>query len=145
MTTRPPAPRPCASCPYRKDVPSGIWAASEYEKLPRYDADAEPIQALNLFLCHQNDRTDDAARLCAGWVATHGGDNLLAVRLAVAHGTITVDTYNAVCDYRTGIPVFESGAAAAAHGIRDIDDPDSAATRAITKITRRRTDLKTGP
>ena len=144
MTTRPPAPRPCASCPYRKDVPSGIWDASEYEKLPRYDADAQPIPALNLFLCHQNDRDNEQARMCGGWVATHGGDQLLAIRLAVSQGSITPETHAAVCDYRTDVPVFATGAEAAAHGIRDIDIPDSAATRAITKISARRTDLKTG-
>jgi hypothetical protein len=33
------AARPCASCPYRKDVPSGIWAAHEYTKLLAYDGD----------------------------------------------------------------------------------------------------------
>ena len=79
--------------------------------------------------------------MCGGWVATHGGDNLLAVRLAVAQGAITPDTYEAVCDYRTDVPVFESGAAATAHGIRDIDDPDDIAVQAITKISTRRTDL----
>ena len=26
QTVRPPAPRPCASCPYRRDVPSGLTA-----------------------------------------------------------------------------------------------------------------------
>lgn len=140
MTTKPPTPRPCASCPYRKDAPSGVWAASEYEKLPRYDADAQPVPAMNLFLCHQTDRGDDS-RLCGGWVATHGGADLLAVRIAAMQGTITPDTYEAVCDYTTDVPVFESGAAAAAHGIRDIDNPDSAATTAITKISSRRTDL----
>ena len=25
--------QPCSSCPYRKDVPSGVWAHHEYEKL----------------------------------------------------------------------------------------------------------------
>lgn len=48
---RGPAPQPCASCPYRRDVPSGIWAAEEYAKLPAYDADT-PFQPPHLFLCH---------------------------------------------------------------------------------------------
>lgn len=33
MTKLTPRKTPCASCPYRKDVPSGVWEASEYEKL----------------------------------------------------------------------------------------------------------------
>ncbi|MFD7961193.1 DUF6283 family protein [Streptomyces zaomyceticus] len=33
----PPAPRPCASCPYRRDVPSGVWSRGDYVKLPLYD------------------------------------------------------------------------------------------------------------
>ena len=32
-----PAKNPCGSCPYRKDVPSGVWAVSEYLKLVEYD------------------------------------------------------------------------------------------------------------
>ncbi|MGW6728008.1 DUF6283 family protein [Nocardia sp. NPDC055029] len=28
-----PAPRPCASCLNRRDVPSGVWEFGEYEKL----------------------------------------------------------------------------------------------------------------
>ena len=61
MATRPPAPRPCDSCPYRQDVPSGIWAASEYAKLPAYDAPT-CAQSARLFLCHQHDRDDDRQR-----------------------------------------------------------------------------------
>jgi hypothetical protein len=28
-----PRRRPCSSCPYRRDVPSGLWSAEEYDKL----------------------------------------------------------------------------------------------------------------
>lgn len=24
---------PCETCPYRRDVPSGVWSADEYRKL----------------------------------------------------------------------------------------------------------------
>ncbi|MGH3734203.1 MAG: DUF6283 family protein [Micromonosporaceae bacterium] len=37
----PPTPHPCETCPYRKDAPSGVWAAEEYERLRSYDA--QPI------------------------------------------------------------------------------------------------------
>jgi hypothetical protein len=48
-----PASNPCGSCPYRRDVPSGVWDAAEYEKLPRYDGPMAD-QPARLFLCHQH-------------------------------------------------------------------------------------------
>lgn len=83
---RGPAPQPCASCPYRRDVASGIWAAEEYAKLPAYDTDT-PFQPANLFLCHQTSAGDPRARVCAGWVGCHGSD-LLALRLAASRGIV---------------------------------------------------------
>lgn len=150
MTTTPPpgsdnvhgpAPRPCASCPYRRDVPSGVWAASEYDKLIAYDADT-PLQPPNLFLCHQTSAEDSARRVCAGWLGCHG-DSLLAVRLAAAYGALAEGDLAAAFNYRTDVALFESGASAAAHGRRDIDDPDDRARGAIAKISRRRGDLTT--
>ncbi|MFD8249718.1 DUF6283 family protein [Nocardia sp. NPDC059691] len=63
----PPAADPCRSRPYRRDVPSGIWDASEYDELPRY---GEPTynQPPALWVCHQTDRDHPASRVCAGWV-----------------------------------------------------------------------------
>ena len=43
---------PCGSCPYRRDVPSGIWEQHEYDKLPEYDGQTWE-QNPALFLCHQ--------------------------------------------------------------------------------------------
>lgn len=60
-----PAPRPCDSDPYRKDVPSGIWDASEYAKLARYDGPTAN-QPAGLFLCHLIDKKSARARICAG-------------------------------------------------------------------------------
>lgn len=119
------APRPCASCPYRKDVPSGIWHRDEYEKLLTYDGDI-PEQlmkgGLATFLCHQRD-----GHLCAGWVAAHGPHNLLALRLDRG-----IDP--AVFDYETDIPVFSSGSEAHAHGLKDMDEPGEKAQRLIGKL-----------
>lgn len=28
---------PCSACPYRVDVPAGVWAREEYDKLDPYD------------------------------------------------------------------------------------------------------------
>lgn len=143
MATQPPAPRPCASCPYRQDVPSGVWAASEYAKLPAYD---QPTfaQPARLFLCHQHDRDDDRARVCAGWAGCHDGDHLLALRVAVASGEITVETADAIRDYASPVPLFTSGMEAAVHGMREIHRPSPDACTAIDKISRQRTDITQG-
>mgnify|MGYP000989402522 CR=1 FL=1 len=91
---RGPSRQPCGSCPYRRDVASGIWAASEYAKLTAYDADT-PFQPPNLFLCHQTAAEDHRARLCAGWVGCHGPD-LLALRLAATTGQLATTDVRAL-------------------------------------------------
>ncbi len=121
---------PCRSCPYRRDVPSGVWAASEYDKLPGYDG--EIMQQIahgctGLFMCHQRD-----GRLCAGWVGAHGPENLLALRL---HGATVAPS---VWEYVSPVPLFASGAAAAAHGRRKIARPDVDAQRVIGRLLRKR-------
>ncbi|QDN94959.1 hypothetical protein FNV58_01105 (plasmid) [Streptomyces sp. RLB1-9] len=140
MTVQPPARRPCASCPYREDVPPGIWAEKEYAKLPTFD---EPTWAQpgTLFLCHQHDRDDDRARVCAGWAGCHDMSQSLGLRIAAASGEVTPETAEAIYDYVSPVPLFASGAEAAAHGRSGIDDPDIDAVLAIRKIERRRTDL----
>lgn len=138
--TLPPAPRPCATCPYQGDVPSGIWAEEEYAKLPRYD---EPTHAqpVRLFLCHQHDHRDDRARVCGGWAGCHDMSQSLALRIAHAGGEITLETAQAVAAYVSPVPLFASGGEAAAHGLREILHPGPDACRAIDKIRRTRTDL----
>ncbi|QWF81109.1 DUF6283 family protein [Amycolatopsis sp. CA-230715] len=136
----PPAPRPCASCPYRRDVPSGVWDVTEYAKLPLYDAETG-LQPGGLFQCHQNDGEHTHRRICAGWAGCHDGDELLALRLAVRSGRIIPETAQATVNYQSPIPLFDSGADAAIHGVRDIETPDSEALRAIEKIRRVRSDL----
>ncbi len=135
----PPAPRPCVSCPYRRDVPSGIWDASEYAKLPGYDGPTF-AQPAALFLCHQHDRGDDGARVCGGWAGCHDGNELLALRMAVSSREVTVDVADAIRDYVSPVPLFASGAEAADHGMREIHQPSPAACTAMTKITRIRSD-----
>lgn len=126
-----PARQPCPSCPYRLDVPSGIWTADEYDKLPPFDADTM-YQPPRLFLCHQ---LDD--RLCAGWVGCHDMDHTLAVRIAVIEGRIDGDLIDAVLDYVSPVPLWPSGEAAAEHGKADIEDPSPDAVRLIGKVGRR--------
>lgn len=121
-----PPKRPCGSCPYRKDVPSGVWDKSEYLKLLKYDGEIID-QLMNggtgLFMCHQRDGC-----LCGGWVQAHGSDNLLALRM----NAIDPSTFG----YQSDVPTFSSGAEACAHGMRDVATPSSEAQKLIGKISR---------
>jgi hypothetical protein len=119
------AKAPCVSCPYRQDVPSGIWHPEEYIKLLQYDGETW-AQSTKLFDCHQKD-----GHLCAGWVATHG-NHLLALRLHANE----VDP--AVFDYSTSVPVFASGREAAIHGIQDIENPGPEAKAMMARLLRKR-------
>jgi Family of unknown function (DUF6283) len=124
-----PRPNPCPSCPYRRDVPSGVWDASEYDKLTTYDGEIHE-QVINgataAFGCHQADGS-----LCAGWVGhRERPSDLLAVRLGVLNGSMDPEVY----DYRTRVPLFESGAQAALHGKREITDPGERARAAALKV-----------
>lgn len=115
---------PCGSCPYRCDVPSGIWDWSEYQKLLDYDGPTMG-QSPALFFCHQKD-----GHLCAGWLACHDTDHLLALR---SH-PVDPGAYG----YESPVPVFPSGAAACAHGLKNIEQPDKLARRMITKLARKK-------
>lgn len=122
--------KPCAFCPYRRDVPSGVWAAAEYECLRRYDgsiAEQAMAGATRPFSCHSSPDS-----LCAGWVGhrDHPAD-LLAVRIGMHR-----DVDPAVLDYTTDVPLWPSGAAAADHGQRDIAAPADRAAAAIDKLIR---------
>ncbi len=127
-TVGPPAERPCGSCPYRRDVPSGVWTEDEYAKLPRYDAETGD-QPTAMFACHRDD-----GRACAGWVATHDMDGCLALRLATVRGDVDPRPF---LDYRTTVATWRSGAEAAAHGLRDVLSPGPAARRLIEKLGTR--------
>lgn len=121
---------PCKSCPYRKDVPSGVWAAEEYDKLPSYDG--EIVEQLmkggtGLFLCHQQNNA-----LCSGWLGCHGPGNLVALRLHHEH------VQPEVFEYESPIPLFSSGAEAAEHGKRDIDSTSARADRVINSLLKKR-------
>ncbi|WP_276614048.1 DUF6283 family protein [Streptomyces sp. A0642] len=138
--TLPPAPRPCASCPYRQDVPSGVWSEEEYAKLPAFDGPTY-AQPARLFVCHQHDRGEERARVCAGWAGCHDMGESLGVRVALASGRITEETAEALVDYVSPVPLFASGAEAAAHGMREVEAPGVEAAEAIGKIRRVRSDL----
>ena len=119
-----PGKAPCGTCPYRRDVPNGVWHPDEYAKLPRYDGGTLQ-QLLNggtgLFYCHQQD-----GKLCAGWVGCHDMHEAVAVRLT----PIAPEAY----DYVSPVPLFAPGAEAAAHGLVGVADPDARALAAIEKL-----------
>ena len=118
---RPPAARPCGSCPYRRDVPSGIWHVTEYAKLPRYDLPTAQ-QPFTAFACHQQD-----GRLCAGWVGCHDTGQLMALRLPLEG--LTFEEQCELHDYQTPVPLFSSGTEAAEHGLKNYEEPDEKAER----------------
>lgn len=128
---KPALPRktPCASCPYRRGVASGIWDQSEYDKLPRYDGEIAEQSATAVFMCHQQDGC-----VCAGWLGHRDPTELLAVRIGVISGQLD----ESALDYNTTVPLFESGAAAATHGRAEIESPGQRARAAIDKLTRAR-------
>lgn len=116
---------PCGSCPYRRDVPSGIWSRAEYDKLLAYDGETWQ-QSPIAFGCHQRDNN-----LCGGWLACHGPENLLALRIP----NKTIDP--SVFDYKTDVPVFSSGAEARAHGIKDIKRPKARARKMVAGLLKK--------
>lgn len=117
---------PCGTCPYRRDVPAGIWEASEYAKLPAYDGETWE-QPLELFMCHQQDGC-----LCGGWLMTHDRNHLLALRLPEQRLDPSVWTY------APDVEVFSSGSEAAAHGVSGIANPSPSAQRKIDGLLRQR-------
>jgi hypothetical protein len=125
----PPAKNPCGTCPYRKDVPSGVWAEEEYAKLPRYDGETI-TQPMGLFLCHQKDGS-----LCAGWVGCHDMDENFALRLH-AH-SMTEQTMEAIFDYKTEVPLWGSGREAAEHGLAEVEAPSPQARRKIEGLLKK--------
>jgi hypothetical protein len=134
MTERikPPTAHPCASCPYRVDVPAGVWAEEEYHKLPGYDRETMH-QPPVVFLCHQRN-----GHICSGWAGCHDMGQSLGVRFAVMSGALTGDDIDALFDYESPVRLFGSGAEAAEHGLSGVDSPDDRAVEAIGKLKRRR-------
>lgn len=119
---------PCGSCPYRKDVPSGVWDPAEYDKLPAFDGEmAEQLLkgGIGVFMCHQQD-----GKLCAGWVGCHGANNLVALRMVS-------NVARSVWRFRSPVALFQSGAEACAHGKRAIRRPGAAAKRMVAKLTQK--------
>ena len=131
-----PRKRPCSTCPYRRDVPSAIWAQAEYNLLRTWDgepADQALAGAFGHLKCHGT-----PALVCAGWAGHRDPQDLLAARLGVSEGTLDPS----VLRYTTTVPLFASGAEAAEHGMADYKDPSWPARLAVTRIRRKRKDIR---
>lgn len=120
--------KPCVSCPYRVDVPSGVWSKSEYEKLRGYDGETWETDRAS-FLCH-NTSTVGAENdtLCRGWLTTH--PESLAVRFLMLEHKVTVEQIDA----DPGVPLHASGNEAADFGERDIDNPSPACVAFVQRM-----------
>lgn len=119
-------PTPCEACPYRADVPSGVWEHDEYEKLRTYEGETFE-QPFGGFACHAT-----PARFCHGWAVVSGEDSL-ALRLA---GVQEIP--------EPKVPLFESHTAAADHGQREIDAPSEEAVDVMGRLTRKHDRLREG-
>lgn len=86
--------RPCAECPWRRDVAPGQFSQARFESLtatsgsPGQEA---PIGA-PMFACHKSPVGSEEA--CAGWLAVAGHQHL-GVRFAVVEGRLDPDSLSA--------------------------------------------------
>ena len=136
MTKLPTQANPCSACPYRKDAPSGLWAPTEYAKLPEYDNPTH-AQPLGVFMCHDGDRSTD---LCRGWLDAIDKENNLALRFACGMGSLSPEIIDLP---KSSTPCFNSGQEACDHGMRDIDCISDKAARKQEQLLNRHPDLKT--
>lgn len=123
-------PRPCKSCPYRRDVPSGVWHPEEYTRLAEYDEKPDRPVKLEAFHCHQ-ENAHGRPTVCVGWLGCHG-TKAVAVRVALASGQLTLEDVDRAHD--TDVPLHRSGVEAALAGLRDIAHPSPEACRLIDRL-----------
>lgn len=122
--------QPCSACPYRRDVPSGVWAYDTYEILRPYD---EPTgdQPFAPFGCHATPE-----HLCHGWAVVHtsrGNEyDLLSLRLI---GSPPIP--------ERVVPLFDSANEAADHGQEEIEEPSAEALEAVERLLRKYPRLQT--
>ncbi|MDH6284065.1 DUF6283 family protein [Prescottella agglutinans] len=96
--------RPCAECPWRRDVAPGKFTSERFDALadtsggPGCEA---PLSA-PMFACHKT--REGAEQACAGWLAVAGGDHI-GVRLAVIQGRLDPTTLAPGGDWP---PLFDS-------------------------------------
>lgn len=125
---------PCATCPYRKDTPPGIWDRSEYEKLPAWDGTEMHEMNTAVFMCHSANIGGEK-RACRGWLEVHSENK--GVRINMITGRITMNKTTP-----TDVPLYDSGAQARRAGIRGVKRPSEKACSAIGKIVKARSRVR---
>lgn len=82
--------RPCAECPWRRDVAPGQFSQERFDYLAETTGRPGNEAGLNtpMFACHKSPEGREEA--CAGWLAAAGYQHL-GVRVAVAFGRIDAD------------------------------------------------------
>lgn len=118
----------CEACPYVVGVPSGVWSADDYQKLPPYDAETME-QPVVPFTCHAAPST-----YCHGWAVVGSQRHeceLLALRLASIRGGEYVEIP------APSAPLFDTHTEAAAHGMRDIKRPSAAAKKTMRALLKK--------
>jgi hypothetical protein len=70
--------RPCANCPWRRDVAPGEFPAERFRILAYTSEDMSPV----VFTCHKSTEHDPIA--CAGFL-TNGAAHNMSVRVALAY------------------------------------------------------------
>ena len=129
----------CASCPYRRDTPSGIWQAEEYEKLRAFDQEVTQLEdPLSVFLCHQSEVTGRET-ICRGWLSVHRDS--IAVRVLKIKGAVRCDQVPREAEplyYATGTEACEAGLAG-------VEQPSREARHKTETLERQRANLRERP
>lgn len=109
--------RPCGQCPWRADLPVGVFPASAF----RHSAATAYDMAQTTFACHMQGK--DKPATCAAFLL-RAADHNLAVRMAILR-----DRYNPAAVDDGGFPLYRSyRAMAVANGVAP-DDPALALCR----------------
>lgn len=86
--------KPCEACPYRRDAPTGVWDAAEFENVKAQDHDFG-----NTFGCHLDaTRPKEDWQPCVGWLADQKrrGVPNIPLRMMLMTTPGAVDVFEAV-------------------------------------------------
>lgn len=116
---------PCPACPYRRDVPPGVWAAEEYSKLRKYEGETFE-QNMAVFACHATPE-----KVCHGWACVSD-----AIGEADPRRESLSFRLHQISPPPPAVPLFASHEEAATHGLSRITDPPQGAAEAIERLRR---------
>ncbi|MDW9600164.1 hypothetical protein GOA86_17560 [Sinorhizobium meliloti] len=113
---------PCEECPWRSDVPTGVFPAEAF----RHSASTAYDMAPNTFACHMSGR--DKPATCAGFLIS-GATHNLGIRLAIIAGRYDPRSV------RSDAPLYQSyREMTVANGVQP-DDPALACCRGVDEFT----------